>query len=71
MESKLLGHKIEAVKLAGRFDGLYYPLIDGMLDTEIKPSKYPAIVLRRIKQAYANRFIFDHPRTTGRERSRE
>ena len=59
MKQTFLGHEIEAAKMAGMFDGLYYPFIDGMLDTEIKPSRYAYVVIRRIKAIYANRFIFE------------
>jgi hypothetical protein len=47
------GYEIDAVKLAGAFDGLYYADIDGKIDFEIKPSKYAAIVIKRIKRVYA------------------
>jgi len=43
---------IDAVKLAGRFDGMYYADIDGMIDFDIQPSRYPAIVIKRIKGNY-------------------
>lgn len=54
-----LGHKIGAWKLAAHYDGLYYAFIDGMLDTDIQASKYPAVTIKRIKARYANRFIFE------------
>lgn len=63
MEKTFLRHKIGAWKLAGHFDGLYYAFIDEMLDTEINPSKYPAVVIRRIKKAYSHMFIFEHKQT--------
>ena len=44
--------EIEAAKLAGLFDGMYYAIIDGMVDFDIKPSRYPGIVIRRIKADY-------------------
>lgn len=59
MDKEFLGHKIGAWKLEGMFDGLYYPIIDGMLDCDIKPSKYPAVTIRRIEDAYAMTFIFE------------
>jgi hypothetical protein len=62
MDKEFLNHKIGAWKLAGMFDGLYYAFIDDMLDTDIKPSKYPAVVLRRIESAYAMRFITETPK---------
>lgn len=43
---------IDAVKLAGMFDGLYYAEIDGMIDFEIRPSRYPAVTIKRIKADY-------------------
>ena len=60
MEKDFLGHRIGAWKLAGLFDGLYYAIIDGMVDFDIKPSKYPAVVINKIKKYYANTFIFEH-----------
>jgi hypothetical protein len=65
MKEQYFNHTIEAVKLAGAFDGRYYPLIDGMLDCEIAPSKYPAVTIRRIKHAYAMGFIFEARRSNG------
>lgn len=65
MDKTLLGHKIGAWKLAGRFDGLYYAFVDDMLDVDIEPSKYPAVVIRRIKKAYTQQFIFERPKTAG------
>lgn len=59
MEKSFLGHKIGAWKLAGHFDGLYYAMIDDMVDFEIQPSKYPQVVINRISHAYAMRFIFE------------
>ena len=31
------GREIDAAKLAGLFDGMYYAIIDGMVDFDIKP----------------------------------
>jgi hypothetical protein len=45
-------HMIDAVRLAGLFDGLYYAEIDGMIDFDIKPSRYPAVTIKRIKTDY-------------------
>lgn len=59
MDEIYFNHVIGAWKLAGHFDGLYYPLIDGMLDCELRPSKYPKVVIRWIKASYAMRFIFE------------
>lgn len=59
MDVSWMGHTIGAWKLAGAFDGLYYGFIDGMLDCELKPSRYPAVTIRRIKAAYAMTFIFE------------
>ena len=59
METKFLGHTIGAWKLAGQSSSYYHAFIDGMLDSDIEPSKYPAVVIRRIKSAYANLFILD------------
>lgn len=59
MEKQFLGHTIGAWKLAGHFDGLYYAIIDGRVDFEIIPSKYPAVTIKRIESAYAMRFIFE------------
>jgi len=55
----ILGHQLAAHKLAGHFDGLYYAFINGMVDFDIQPSRYPAVTIRRIIKAYANRFIFE------------
>lgn len=65
MDATFLRHKIGAWKLAGRFDGFYYAFIDNMLDTDIKPSRYPAVVIRRIKKAYYSRFMFERPQNAG------
>lgn len=54
MDTNFLGHKIGAWKLAGRFDGLYYAFVDDLIDFDIEPSKYPAVVIRRIKKAWGN-----------------
>jgi hypothetical protein len=43
---------IDAVKLAGHFDGLYYAEINDMIDFDIEPSRYPAVTIRRIKADY-------------------
>ena len=51
-----LGHKIGAWKLAGQL-GYYHAFIDGMLDGDIEPSRYAAVVIRRIKVKYVNLFI--------------
>lgn len=59
MKKKFFKHIIEAVRLAGMCDGKYHALIDGMLDIDIKPSKYAKVVIKRIENAYANRFIFE------------
>lgn len=59
MEKSFLGHKIGAWKLAGLFDGLYYAMIDDKVDFDIRPSKYPQVVINRISHAYAMRFIFE------------
>lgn len=58
MNESFMNHVIGAWKLAGHFDGLYYAFIDDMLDCELKPSRYPKVVIRRIKAAYAWRFTF-------------
>lgn len=65
MDKNYLGHVIGAWKLAGRFDGLYYAFIDGMLDYDIKPSKYPAVVIRRIQNAVANKWIAENQAHNG------
>lgn len=59
MDVNYLGHIIGAWKLAGLFDGLFYAFIDGNVDFEIEPSRYAAVVLRRIKAAYHQMFIHD------------
>lgn len=46
------GREIEAAKLAGYFDGQFYAIIDGMVDFDIKPSRYAGVVIRRIKADY-------------------
>lgn len=56
MEEKIFNHVIEARRLASMTGG-YYALIDGKVDFEIPPSKYPKVVIRRIKAAYLNTFI--------------
>lgn len=56
MKFMWLNHTIEAAKLAGQ-GGYYYAFIDGMLDYEICCSRYPKIVIRRIKTFYAMQFI--------------
>jgi hypothetical protein len=61
MDKQFLSHTIGAWKLAGHFDGLYYAFIDNNVDFDITPSRYPAVTIRRIESAYANRFIFDKP----------
>lgn len=60
MSTTFLNHTIGAYKLAGHFDGLYYAFIDDMLDFDIKPARYPKIIISRIKAAYANRFILEN-----------
>jgi hypothetical protein len=53
------GRTIEASKLAGRFDGMYYAIIDGLIDYDIQPSRYHKVVIRRIvTNHYYNRFPF-------------
>lgn len=59
MDVQYFDHVIGAWKLAGHFDGLWYAFIDGMLDCDIRPSRYPAVTIRRIKAAYAMTFIFE------------
>lgn len=59
MDIQFLGHTIGAWKLAGQTGG-YHGFIDGMLDYDIAPSRYKAVVIRRIKAMYANQFIFDN-----------
>jgi len=59
MDKTFLNHTIGAWKLAGHFDGLYYALIDGMVDFDIIPSRYAAVTIKRIESAYAMRFIFN------------
>jgi len=47
--------------LAGQL-GFINAFIDDMLDTDIKSSRYAYVVIKRIKQAYSNRFIFENPK---------
>lgn len=51
--------KIEVFKLAGQCDNKFYAFIDNMLDYDIMPSKYSAIVLKRIKKAYYLQAFFN------------
>lgn len=60
MDKEFLNHKIGAWKLALHYDGLYYAFIDDMLDTDIKPSKYPKVVIKRIRVAWGKRFTFEN-----------
>ena len=58
MEEQFLNHTIGAHKLACNYQG-YHAFIDGKVDFDIKPSHYAKVIIKRIKKAYANRFIFE------------
>lgn len=59
MKEQYLDHTLEAAKLAGVYDGRYYAIIDGLVDFDIRPSKYARVTIRRIYRAWANRLIFE------------
>jgi hypothetical protein len=59
MDQNFLSHVIGAWKLAGHYDGLYYGFVDGLLDCDVKPSKYPRVTLRRIRRMWGNRLTWE------------
>lgn len=57
MKTTILGHEVAAVLLVHHGLKRYYAQIDGKIDFDIMPAKYPAVILRRIRHAYANQWI--------------